>query len=29
MPALLAGLSVAGAAYGIRLYRADAKLPAA
>ncbi|MFE6103489.1 DUF5936 domain-containing protein [Streptomyces laurentii] len=26
--ALLAGLSVAGAAYGIRLYRADAKLPA-
>ncbi|MEU8544311.1 DUF5936 domain-containing protein [Streptomyces sp. NPDC048717] len=28
LPALLAGLSVAGAAYGIRLYRADAKLPA-
>lgn len=25
--ALLAGLAVAGAAYGIRLYRADARLP--
>ncbi len=25
--ALLAGLAVAGACYGVRLYRADAKLP--